>query len=68
MADLPSRGALREMLDILATFEGVDVEHDHEMVIPPFDAWDAPFSLWLEHVAVAAAEDAEEGARKRRRR
>ena len=61
VADLPSRGAMAELREVLSSFEDCVVEGDRQMVIPPFDAWDAPFSLWMEHVAEAAASSSEGG-------
>ena len=50
VSDLPSRDAQVELQDVLSRFSDCDIE-SVEMVIPPFDRWDAPFSFWLEHVA-----------------
>ena len=56
VSDLPSRAADDELMEVLQQFEyRCDIEKAPvEMVIPPFDKWDAPFSVWLEHVAAAA--------------
>lgn len=64
VSDLPSRAADDELMEVLQRFEHrCDIDREPvEMVIPPFDKWNAPFSVWLEHVAAAAG-----GSQKRSR-
>jgi len=56
VADLPSRGAHDELMEVLKRFgHRSDIDSEPvEMVIPPFDKWDAPFTVWLEHAAAAS--------------
>ena len=64
VSDLPSRGDNEELMDVLGRFRDRCVIEEVTMVVPPFDKWDAPFSVWLDHVRAAA----EVSAKRNRRR